>query len=53
MLLEVNNLNIYFKTEDKHQNVHAVRNFNFAIKEGEILGVVGESGSGKSITNLA
>jgi oligopeptide/dipeptide ABC transporter ATP-binding protein len=53
MLLEVNNLNIYFKTEDKNKNVHAVRNFNFTVNEGEILGVVGESGSGKSITNLA
>lgn len=53
MLLEVNNLNIYFKTEDKNKNVHAVRNFHFTVKEGEILGVVGESGSGKSITNLA
>lgn len=53
MLLEVNNLNIYFKTEDKNKNVHAVRDFNFTVNEGEILGVVGESGSGKSITNLA
>jgi oligopeptide/dipeptide ABC transporter ATP-binding protein len=53
MLLEVNNLNIYFKTDDKNINVHAVRNFNFTVKKGEMLGVVGESGSGKSITNLA
>lgn len=53
MLLEVNNLNIYFKTEDKNKNVHAVRNFSFTVAQGEMLGVVGESGSGKSITNLA
>lgn len=53
MLLEVNNLNIYFKTDKKDTNVHAVRNFSFSINQGEMLGVVGESGSGKSITNLA
>jgi dipeptide transport system ATP-binding protein len=53
MLLEVNNLNIFFKTDDKNKNVHAVRNFSFTVKAGEMLGVVGESGSGKSITNLA
>jgi oligopeptide/dipeptide ABC transporter ATP-binding protein len=53
MLLDVQNLNIYFKTEDKNKNVHAVRDFSFSLNQGEILGVVGESGSGKSITNLA
>ncbi len=53
MLLDVQNLNIFFKTEDKNKNVHAVRDFSFSLNQGEILGVVGESGSGKSITNLA
>ena len=50
-LLEVNNLNVRFPTEDGV--VHAVRDVSFTVDRGEVLGVVGESGSGKSVTNLA
>jgi len=52
-LLNVNKLNIHFKTDKSHEPIHAVRDLSFQINEGEMLGVVGESGSGKSITNLA
>lgn len=50
-LLEVNNLNVRFPTEDGV--VHAVRDVSFSVDKGEVLGIVGESGSGKSVTNLA
>jgi len=50
-LLEVNNLNVRFPTEDG--SVYAVRDVSFTVDSGEILGIVGESGSGKSVTNLA
>ena len=50
-LLEVNNLNVRFPTEDGV--VHAVRDVSFTVDRGEVLGVVGESGCGKSVTNLA
>lgn len=53
MLLEVENLNIYFKSDRSKTPIHAVRDLSFSLKQGEILGVVGESGSGKSITNMA
>ncbi|MCR4902727.1 MAG: dipeptide/oligopeptide/nickel ABC transporter ATP-binding protein, partial [Butyrivibrio sp.] len=33
---------------DKDNNISAIENVSFVLKEGEILGVVGESGSGKS-----
>ncbi|HUO90877.1 MAG TPA: ABC transporter ATP-binding protein [Rhizomicrobium sp.] len=45
-ILEVKNLDVRFTTPDG--DVHAVKNANFTIGEGECLGVVGESGSGKS-----
>jgi len=35
------------------QALPAVRDLNFSIAPGEVLGLVGESGSGKSITSLA
>ncbi|HEV2273237.1 MAG TPA: ABC transporter ATP-binding protein [Acidobacteriaceae bacterium] len=46
-LLEVDHLSIYFRDRA------AVRDLNFSIQEGEVLGLVGESGSGKSISSLA
>jgi peptide/nickel transport system ATP-binding protein len=50
-MLEVRNLSIAFKTRNGLRS--SVRNIDFTIKPGEILGLVGESGSGKTITSLA
>jgi len=52
-LLDIKNLNIFFKSDKNPEPIHAVRDLSFSLKQGEMLGVVGESGSGKSITNLA
>jgi peptide/nickel transport system ATP-binding protein len=46
-MLVVTNLSISFKGNK------AVKNVNFKIDKGEILGIVGESGSGKSVSCLA
>ncbi len=51
VVLKVENLNTYFKTEDGL--LQAVDNVSFQVREGELLGVVGESGCGKSITSLS
>ena len=51
MLLDVSHLTIEF--HDQSQSVMAVRDVNFQMEQGEILGIVGESGSGKSQTALA
>lgn len=47
-LLNVENLNVTFRTED--EIVSAVRNVSFSVKKGKTLCIVGESGSGKSVS---
>ena len=52
-ILEINNLNVEFPIlggiiQREVSCVHAVKDFNLKIKEGETIAVVGESGSGKS-----
>jgi oligopeptide/dipeptide ABC transporter ATP-binding protein len=50
-LLDVRDLNIYFRSADKP--VKVVSSLNFEIKESEIFGLAGESGCGKSISALS
>ena len=48
LLLDINNLNVFFNTPEGTS--HVVKDANFNIKKGTCLGVVGESGSGKTQT---
>jgi ABC-type dipeptide/oligopeptide/nickel transport system ATPase component len=50
-LLDLRDLNIYFRSAEKP--VKVVSSLNFHIKESEIFGLAGESGCGKSITALS
>ena len=48
LLLDINNLNVFFNTPEGTS--HVVKDADFNIKKGTCLGVVGESGSGKTQT---
>ena len=50
-LLNIQDLQVAFHTEEG--NITAVNKLNFALQQGETLGIVGESGSGKSQTAFA
>lgn len=50
-LLDIQNLNISFTSENEHNQV--IHNVSYHLNENEILGIVGESGSGKSVTSMA
>ena len=57
-LLDIRSLSIEFPNAARRGAVPtlshpAVRDLNFSVAPGEVLGLVGESGSGKSITSLA
>ena len=57
-ILEINNLNVEFPIlggiiQREVSCVHAVKDFNLKVKEGETIAVVGESGSGKSTLGKA
>lgn len=45
-MLDIRNLSVGYKTD--RGVVHAVRDVNFAVRRGQIVGLVGESGCGKS-----
>lgn len=48
VLFEIKNLNKYYPLKHSKNQLKAVNNVSFTIKEGETFGLVGESGSGKS-----
>ncbi|WGE53992.1 ABC transporter ATP-binding protein [Actinobacillus equuli] len=50
-LLEVKNLDVYLKAEDRFS--HTVRSVSFTLEKGQTLAIVGESGSGKSVTSMS
>jgi peptide/nickel transport system ATP-binding protein len=50
-LLQVKDLTVTFPNSGA--GVRAVRGVDYAVNEGEFLGIVGESGSGKSVSSLA
>lgn len=47
-ILEIENLNVTYKSQSGDSDVLAIKDFTLTIELGESIGIVGESGSGKS-----
>jgi ATP-binding cassette, subfamily B, bacterial PglK len=47
-ILEIENLNFAYKSDDHSTDNHVLKNVNLKIKKGDLVGIQGESGSGKS-----
>jgi oligopeptide/dipeptide ABC transporter ATP-binding protein len=52
-ILSVENLEIIFPGRKRHQQIRAVDQVGFAVREGETFGIIGESGSGKTTLGRA
>lgn len=52
-VMEIKNLSISLQGGNKQEESILVKNLNFNIRPGEMLGIAGESGSGKSLTASA
>lgn len=50
--LEVQNLGVRF-SKPSGESVQVLKDVDFRLRSGEVLGIVGESGSGKSVTSLS
>lgn len=52
-MVNVENLDVQFLNQEDKSLIKAVKDVNFKINKGKILGIVGESGSGKSVTSFS
>ena len=50
-ILEIRNLDLFFRNEDKEYQ--ALYNINLAFEKGKIHSIVGESGCGKTMTAMS
>lgn len=56
-VVKAENVGVSFRLQNKKEDYWALRNVNFDIKEGEVVGIIGHNGAGKStlckaITNI-
>ena len=50
-ILEIRNLDLYFRNEDKEYQ--ALYDINLSLEKGKIHSIVGESGCGKTMTAMS